>query len=213
MDSRPDARPPLLESVSDAAYFFRRFLSNPRRVASVVPSSRFLAAAMFSGLPLAEGDVLIEFGPGTGAFTREVMHLRRAGLHLRYLGIERDAGMYRRLCARYPELDFQLGDVRNAAAFVAERQLPPAKAVISGLPLMLMPEAVQDEIFRGIAEILAPQGVFRTFSYVNNYPTAAATRLRRRFARSFASWSMGRPVLRNLPPAFVLTGVAPLQDR
>jgi phospholipid N-methyltransferase len=208
---RSEASTPLLESVADAAYFFRRFLSNPKRVASVIPSSRFLAAAMFAGLPLEDGHVLIEFGPGSGAFTREVVRLRRAGLKLVYLGIERDAGLYRRLCSRYPDFDFQLGDVRDVAKFVAERRLPKARAVISGLPLVLMPEHVQDRIFEGVATVLETDGVFRTFSYVNNYPTAAAIRLRKRFERSFDNWTLSRPVIRNLPPAFVLTGVRPVR--
>lgn len=210
---RAAAKAPLLETVSDAAYFFRRFLKHPRQVASVLPSSRFLAAAMFSGLPLVDGDLVIEFGPGTGAFTRELLHLRRAGLRLRYLGIERDAGLYRRLCNRYPDLDFQLGDVRDTPRFVAERNLPLAKAVISGLPLMLMPESVQDEIFEGLATVLAKDGVFRTFSYLNNYPTGAAVRLRKRVAGSFDHFSIGRPVIRNLPPAYVLTGTSPQKGK
>ena len=208
---RAAVRPPLTETVADAAYFFRRFLRNPRRVASVVPSSRFLAAAMFEGLNLRDGDLVIEFGPGTGAFTREVLNLRRSGVQVRYLGIERDAGLFRRLCTRYPELDFQLGDVRDAPRFVAERGLPLARAVISGLPLVLMPESVQDEIFAGLAAILQPDGVFRTFSYVNNYPTAGAFRLRQRFGRSFGAWDLSRPVIRNLPPAFVLSGRSPVR--
>ncbi len=208
---RAVAKAPLLETVSDAAYFFRRFLKHPLQVASVLPSSRFLAAAMFSGLPLADGDLVIEFGPGTGAFTRELLHLRRAGLRLRYLGIERDAGMCQRLSARYPELDFQLGDVRDAPRHVAERNLPQAKAVISGLSLMLMPESVQDEVFAGVTTILAKDGVFRTFSYLNNYPTGAAARLRKRVASSFDHFSISRPVIRNLPPAYVLSGTSPLR--
>jgi phospholipid N-methyltransferase len=78
---RDHAQQPHLETVTDAVYFFRRFLRNPRGVASLVPSSRFLTAAMFAGLPLSDGDVIVEFGPGTGAFTREVRRLRNDCAH------------------------------------------------------------------------------------------------------------------------------------
>lgn len=205
-----EARQPLAESFADAALFFRRFLRDPKQVASVLPSSRYLAAAMFADLALQSGDVIVEYGPGTGAFTREVQRLRRSGLELRYLGIERDPGLYQHLCRRFPELDFQLGDVCDAPKYVRERGLDPVKVVISGLPLMLMPPGIQDVIFAGVASILDGQGVFRTFSYVNNYPTIPAVKLRRRFQSSFKQWSLSRPVLRNLPPAFVLSGRGPV---
>jgi phosphatidylethanolamine/phosphatidyl-N-methylethanolamine N-methyltransferase len=203
---RDHAQQPHLETVTDAVYFFRRFLRNPRGVASLVPSSRFLTAAMFAGLPLSDGDVIVEFGPGTGAFTREVRRLRNAGMRLDYLGIERDAGMVRRLCTRFPELDFQLGDVCDAPAFIADRGLPPVKVVLSGLPLVWMPHDVLDEIFAGLRTFLHADGVFRTFSYMHNYPTSGAIDLRSRIREAFSSVQVSRPVMRNLPPALVLTG-------
>jgi phosphatidylethanolamine/phosphatidyl-N-methylethanolamine N-methyltransferase len=201
---------PFSESVADAAYFFRRFLQNPRHVASIIPSSRFLAAAMFADLSIVDGDVIVEFGPGTGAFTREVQRLRDSGLDIRYLGIERDAGLFRRLCARFPELDFQHGDVCDAQMHVASRDLGAVNVVISGLPLVLMPEEVLDTIFAGMGNFLHSDGVFRTFSYVNNYPTVGAARLRNRLRSNFADCSVSRPVIRNLPPAYVLSGRRPI---
>ena len=198
-------------SLGDALYFFQRFLRNPRQVASVVPSSRYLANAMFDGLGLEAGDVLVEFGPGTGAFTREVSRLRHSGLDLHYLGIERDAGLHRRLCTRFPDLDFQLGDVRDAASYVAARHLPPVRVVLSGLPLMWMPAGVVDDVFDGLGTFLRKDGVFRTFSYVHNYPTQGAIRLRARLSRAFTHYDLGRPVFRNVPPAFVMCCSHPIQ--
>lgn len=196
--------------VADALYFLGRFLRNPRRVASVVPSSRFLTSAMFDGLALQDGDVVVEFGPGTGAFTQEIRRLRNAGVDIRYLGIERDAGLYRRLCDRFPELDFQLGDVRDAAAFVAARGLPPVRIVLSGLPLLWMPDELVESIFAGLRAFMRSDGVFRTFSYVHNYPTPGAIKLRARLCEAFGSYDLSRPVLRNVPPAFVMSCTRPL---
>lgn len=195
--------------VADALYFLGRFLRNPRRVASVLPSSRFLAHAMFEGLALRDGDVVVEFGPGTGAFTQEIRRLRKSGVNIRYLGIERDAGLYQRLCARFPELDFQLGDVRDAATFVAERGLPPVRIVLSGLPLLWMPDELVESIFAGLRVFMRRDGEFRTFSYVHNYPMPGAIKLRARLSRAFGSYHLSRPVLRNVPPAFVLSCTKP----
>lgn len=193
----------------DSVYFLRRFLREPRHVASVWPSSRHLTARMFEGIELGSGDVLLEYGPGTGSFTMEVARMRREGIDVRYLGIEKDPGMYRFLVHRFPELDFVLGDAADVALICRTHRLPPAAAVLSGLPMVLIDHPTLESIFAGTGECLATGGVFRTFSYVHSYPSRAAAELRDLMDLCFESYDLSTPVLRNLPPAFVLTGRGP----
>jgi phospholipid N-methyltransferase len=164
---------------------------------------------MFCGLDLASGDVVLEYGPGTGAFTLEVERLRRDGIKLRYLGVERDPGMYQYLTRRFPELEFALGDAVDALALCEARGFPAASAVISGLPLILMTHRVVHGIFAATRDCLRPDGVFRTFSYVHSYPSRRAGELRELMQDSFEEYELSRPVVRNLPPAFTLTGRIP----
>jgi len=197
------------QALDDAFYFLRRFLREPRHVASIWPSSRFLAQQMFAGLELADGDVLVEFGPGTGAFTVEVERLRRSGVQVRYLGIEKDPGMFDFLVRRFPDLDFELGDAADVLDVCRRRRLPPAAAVISGLPLIFFDRPVLESIFAGTGQCLKRGGVFRTFSYVHSYPTRRAAELRELMDLCFEEFELSTPVLRNLPPAFVLSGAGP----
>lgn len=197
-----------MNALADSLYFLGRFLRQPRRVASVWPSSRFLTAQMFAGLQLSAGDAIVEFGPGTGAFTRVLAPMVEA-TNVAYLGIERDPGMHRLLTKRFPQLDVQLGDVRDVARFVAKRNLPPVKAVVSGLPMTVMPREVIDEIFLALGQFMHPDGVFRTFTYVHNYPTGRTGELRARMDAAFDVVSLSRPILRNVPPAMVLSGTGP----
>lgn len=193
----------------DALYFLRRFLHRPRHVASIWPSSRYLTQRMFAGLDLRSGDVLLEYGPGTGAFTVEVERLRDQGVELRYLGVEKDPGMYSFLVRRFPHLDFELGDAADIVEICRRRNLPRASAVISGLPLILLERATLEAIFAGTGQCLLPDGEFRTFSYLHSFPTPKAAELRDLMDLCFADYHLGAPVLRNLPPALVLTGRAP----
>ena len=73
-----------------ASYFLQRFVRSPKHIASVWPSSRYLTAQMFDGLRLGHGDVVVEYGPGTGSFTLEVQRLLESGVNIRYLGVEVD---------------------------------------------------------------------------------------------------------------------------
>ena len=193
----------------ESVYFLRRFLRQPREVASIWPSSRHLTRRMFAGLDLRSGDVLLEYGPGTGSFTAEVERLRASGVRVRYLGIEKDAGMYQFLLRRFPSLDFVLGDAADVADICRGRDLPPATAVISGLPMIFLDRPALEGILSGTADCLTPDGVFRTFSYVHSYPSKSAAELRDLMDLCFEEYELGTPVLRNLPPAFVLTGRCP----
>jgi len=195
--------------IEDASYFLQRFFRNPKHIASVWPSSRYLAEKMFCGLNLASGDVVLEYGPGTGAFTLEVERLRRAGVELAYLGVERDPGMYQYLTRRFPALEFALGDAVDAHMMCEARGFPAASVVISGLPLILMKHRAVHGIFAATRDCLRPDGVFRTFSYVHSYPSRRAGELRDLMQDSFEEYELSRPVVRNLPPAFTLTGRVP----
>ncbi|MFU8814672.1 MAG: class I SAM-dependent methyltransferase [Pseudomonadales bacterium] len=173
------------------------------------PSSRHLAQQMFRDLHLQTGDLVLEYGPGTGAFTVEVERLRSIGIGLRYLGIEQDPGMYEFLVRRFPNLDFVLGDALDVVEICKQHHLPPAAAVISGLPLMFMDRRTLLGIFSGTGACLRADGVFRTFSYAHSYPTRVAGELRDLMSLCFEEYHLSAPVLRNLPPALVLSGRGP----
>lgn len=196
-----------------AFYFLGRFLRRPKHVASVWPSSRFLAESMFRGLDLASGDVVLEYGPGTGSLTREVERLRGAGVDVRYLGVEKDPGMHQYLVRNFPKLEFVLGDAADVVKLCQARGLPPAAAIISGLPLILMDYPALTGLLAATRACLRPDGVFRTFSYVHSYPSRSAKELRGLMAAYFDEYQLSRPVLRNVPPAFMLTGRIPRDVR
>lgn len=160
---------------------------------------------MVADLPLAAGDLVVEYGPGTGALTESIArHTAAAGA--RYFGIERDPGFAALLRQRFPELEFAAAPVERVRELLAERGLPAPAAILSGLPLILLPNMA--DIVATAAAVLRPGGQFRTFSYLQSCAAPAAHRLRRQLRTEFASYRSSRLVLRNLPPAFVLCGTA-----
>ncbi len=190
-------------------YFLKRFLQSPRNVASVLPSSRFLSQQMVQDLDWQPDDVVVELGPGTGAFTPDILAQAPAGQRIRYLGIEKDPGMHAFLTRRFPQLDFALGDAADLAQHLAARELPPAAAIISGLPLIFFGSPDMQRVLRSCRANLRPGGVFRTFSYVHSYPRPSAAELRHMIGEHFEALTMSRPILLNLPPALTLTGRVP----
>src|SRR5665213_1033638 len=84
----------------DALHFLSRFITRPGTIGSIWPSSRQLGAALIDQLPMTSGDVIVEYGPGTGPFTSVLRERMPRGVE--YLGIEFDPELHRNLVRRFP---------------------------------------------------------------------------------------------------------------
>lgn len=184
--------------------FLRRFLRSPREVGALCPSTRHLAELMIRDLDLDQGATVVEYGVGTGSFTPTIQRLVDATPGARYLGVEREPEFVDVLQNRFPTLSFANDQVEDIERLLAERALPAPQAILSGLPLILLP--TMDEIIRRTEAVLAPGGEFRTFSYLQSYPTRAAAKLRRLLKETFDEHSISEMCWRNFPPAMVLRG-------
>jgi len=58
---------------SEKALFFKNFIKNPLRNASVIPSSKAATKAILKGIDFKKIDVIVELGPGSGVFTKEII--------------------------------------------------------------------------------------------------------------------------------------------
>lgn len=196
--TRPPHRP-----LHDAVHFFGRFLKSPGQVGAVLPSSRHLARELVGDLSgLRAGDLVVEYGPGTGAITRRIAEAMPAGV--RYLGIELEGTFVAKLQAHFPDLAFHHGSVADVERILDERDMGRPARIVSGLPFASLPRAVQDAVVGGTARVLDDAGEFRTFQYVHAYRMQTAQRFRHAMAEHFARYERSRPVVRNVPPAYVL---------
>lgn len=185
--------------------FFRRFLSNPREVGALLPSARSLGEEMVRNLALRPGDVVVEYGCGTGSLTQPIADLLRSIGGVHYLGIEQDEQFCEVLRRRFRDLEFACDRVERIGEILRERNLAAPRAILSGLPLILLKE--MEHILTETERALADGGEFRTFSYVQSWPMPAAFRLRRAFRERFARHGSSKLVWSNFPPAWVLRGI------
>lgn len=187
----------------DGLGFLGAFLRNPTTVGAVVPSSRYLARALVGRIDHLAGELLVEFGPGTGPMTAVIQDLLPASA--RYLGIEISPAFHAVLKQRFPRLDFHLGSAADIQSILQQRHLPLPARIVSGLPFASLPAKVQDAVISGIVHSLrGTDADFRTFQYVHAYGLRSARRFRDAMAERFDHFERMGPVLRNIPPAFVL---------
>ena len=187
----------------ELATFVVAFARSPLTIGALFPSSRDLARALSGDLSeLSSGDVIVEFGPGTGAITRAIADTLPPGVH--YVGIERDPKFHAILCRRFPGLDFELGEAQDIAAILEARGLSHAHRIISGLPFAFMPVAAQEQIIEGITSSLKKGGTFRTFQYLHGYGMETSRSFRAEMEQRFEQFTREGPVYKNIPPAWIL---------
>ena len=183
--------------------FLGRFLRSPRTVGAIAPSSQSLARQMVGGLDLARAVRIVELGPGTGVFTREIVE--RMGPGARYLGVDIEPAFVERVRREWPQVDCVCASAETLPALVAERGLAPVDHIISGLPFASLPSSTTRLILDAVGETLRMGGTFTTFQYLHAYGLPPAVAFRRDLRARLGSTPVAHLVVRNLPPAFVLT--------
>lgn len=183
-----------------AGLFLRQFIRSPLTVGAVLPSSPALARVMLAPIDFAAARAVVEFGPGTGAFTAEIARRLRPGC--RYLGIELSSAFARALSNRFPALTFVNGSVADLTEILAGQGIATIDGIVCGLPWATLPVSLQDRVFAAMDRALSPGGVFVTFGYYQSLVLPPAWALRRRLQMHFAQVVRSPVVWANVPPAF-----------
>ena len=195
--------------LSDALHFVSRFLTRPGSIGSIWPSSRELGEAMIEEIVLKPGDVVVEYGPGTGPFTSVLRERMPRGVE--YLGIEFDEELHRNLVRRFPGMNFHHGSAEQAPEILALRGLAPARLILSGLPFANMPADLQGRILESTRDALHYDGIFRTFTYLLSTLNPSTIHFRRLMKEHFHEHHTAKTVVKNFPPARVLSYSRPVQ--
>ncbi|WP_430473688.1 class I SAM-dependent methyltransferase [Thalassospira lucentensis] len=180
--------------MSDLLPFFRAWVTDPRKVSAISPSSPALARLITSEVTESSTPIL-ELGPGTGVFTRALLDrgLRQDDLTL----IETGPYFSSLLADRYPKARIlQMDAARLGGKNLFGRG--ELSSAISGLPLLSMSPRQIMGILGGTFGYLRDDGAFYQFTYGPRCPVPSAilARLDLRATR------IGTTV-RNMPPSSV----------
>jgi phosphatidylethanolamine/phosphatidyl-N-methylethanolamine N-methyltransferase len=183
--------------LGDSARFLKSLLATPRLTGAVAPSGRALARAMAAAAGSPSHGLVIELGPGTGPVTRSLIE---AGLPpARLVLVEYDATFCRLLERRFGEASVTQGDAYDLPRTLAPFAGQPIAAVVSSLPLLNQPPPRRTKLVADAFALMGPAGVFVQFTYGLQSP------IPREFCANHYSAARSRPILLNLPPAFVWT--------
>lgn len=132
---------------------------------SLIPSSRFLVNHLLNEVDWTRARVLVEYGPGVGTFTTEILRRMRPDALLVALETNTDFVRFLRGRLRDERLHVIHGSAADADAALADLNLGHADYVISGIPYTTMPPDVRDLILHKTRSVLNPEGAFLVYQF------------------------------------------------
>jgi phospholipid N-methyltransferase len=184
----------------DYRRFFSEFVCNPKAVSSVAPSSSSLARNLVQSIDWNDTSVVVEYGPGTGAITQEVVSKMRP--EIQFLAIEINSRFADMLRDRFPNVHVCEGSVEEVDQHCRKLGIEQVDAVLSGLPWASFSDEDQTAYLDATMKVLRPGGQFVAFGYLQGRLLPSGRRFRRKLESYFDEVRVSKPVWINLPPAF-----------
>ncbi|NOQ73274.1 MAG: methyltransferase domain-containing protein [Crocinitomix sp.] len=140
---------------------------------------------------------IVELGPGTGVFTEEL--LKRASKDCRIFVIELNEEFYIFLKKKFndPRIVLLKESADNLDDILERNGVAEVDAVLSSLPLTVIPDQIRKRIIIKSYEALKTGGVYVQYQYSLN--------AKKLIEKKFGKLKMGFVAI-NIPPAFVYLG-------
>lgn len=168
-----------------------------------MPSSSALAEEIVTQARVRSATAVLELGPGTGAFTRQIIAAMPPQAKL--LSIEADADLAVLLRKKFRNASIAAGYAQNAGRILKAYRFPRPDSIVSGLPWALFDSTTQQDILTEAKAVLKPGGTFATFAYIHALSFPEAKAFRSLLEKNFPQIKTSRIVWNNLPPAIIYT--------
>ncbi|QZY53854.1 class I SAM-dependent methyltransferase [Crassaminicella profunda] len=179
----------------EVASFLKNYIKYPRMIGAICPSSKALANKMMEKINFENARCIVEYGPGTGVFTEELIKRKKKDTVLFVMELNDDL---------YDLLKFKYGHTKNVYIihdsaekvnkYINRFGFEYVDYIVSGLPFAAFPEDLSNDILTNTVKLLKKDGKFITFQY---------TLLKRNLMRKFFQEVSIAYEFRNIPPAFV----------
>jgi phospholipid N-methyltransferase len=149
----------------DLLLFARNFFRHPRMLGSIVPSSRFLIKQLLEPINWARARVVVEYGPGVGGITAEVLRHMRADAVLIAIEMNPDFVSYLRETIPDPRLHVVEGSAEAVDEILPRFGFARADYIISGIPFSTIPAPLREQILRKTRDVLEAGGAFLVYQF------------------------------------------------
>jgi phosphatidylethanolamine/phosphatidyl-N-methylethanolamine N-methyltransferase len=187
--------------VYEYAKFFKVFLRAPSLTSAIMPSSPWLAERMVADIGLEQAKVVVELGPGTGAFTRAIQ--KEISPSAFYLAVEIDTVFANHLKRQFPHIHIVNDSAERLDQHLQDLGHNSADCVLSGLPWAGFKGDEQQRLLGAVVRTLKPGGMMTTYAFNHVAWRSGARSFRKLLESNFSEVTTTPTEWRNFPPAFV----------
>lgn len=178
--------------MKSAKTFIGQCLRHFRTVGAIAPSSSRLAKKMMKNV---SGDIIVELGPGTGVFTKEI--LSKLPSNGKLISIESNPIFidFINKTIKDERLILIEGNAADIEMYLNIKNIKKVNSIISGLPIGNFNRDDRERLMNAIDKVLDNDGIYIQFEYF----LAGIFSVKKYFPRI----SIGFEFF-NLPPAFIM---------
>lgn len=183
-----------------AISFIKAAIKNPKITGAIAPSSSDLAREMMRYWPSGGKKVIVEFGPGTGSFTKKIEERR---LDEKIIAIELNPTFAEMIERDFPDIEVHADSAESLRSILEEGKHGKADLILSGLPWAAIEFDIQKSILANTYESLGEGGVFSTFAYLHALKMPRARDFAKLINETFPRVETSKVIWRNIPPAII----------
>lgn len=175
--------------------FAKEAIKNYKTSGTIIPSSRFLAHKMLKRIDFSTSNVIVELGPGNGAFTKEILKKLKPNTLL--ICFEINDAFYDELSLiNHPQLKVIKASAEFLDVELEKIGIKSVDYIVSSIPLSILPKPLSKIILQQSHKVLKQNGFFIQFQYSLFY----YKELKNIFSKKNISLAFEAI---NFPPAFV----------
>ena len=185
-----------MSKIIEKIEFIYQFLNKPKTVGAITPSSRYLTKKILSFVDFKkEGLVLLEYGPGTGPFTSEIVKYLKPTDQLIVIELNPKFAIdLKEKFKDYKNVKIHEDCVANTQKILDKEGIKQVDYIISGIPFSSLPKDVTEDILINTKLIMSNTTLFLTFQY---------SKFKKESFEKYFEIIDVKFVFRNIPSAFV----------
>ena len=161
---RASGRPGFSDSLPRRlALFAASFIRHPNLVGTIFPSSPFIVRRTLQRVPWEVCEVLVEYGPGTGQFTREILRRMSPDSTLITIDINRSFVRFLRAASGDRRLRVVEGSAIDVRKILRRMGCSRVDCVIAGIPFRPLPAEMRKTIVAETHEALVEGGAMLVY--------------------------------------------------
>lgn len=176
------------------SFWYANFIRDPKSIASIAPSSKFLANKISNSANLSSDCVVLELGAGMGHVTNGL--LERGVRPENIISVDINPSMVDYMKKNYPNINSYVYDATKVHGLFSSLKIQKADVIISSLGLLSFSQEMRVDLFNSAKKVLKKDGSFVQYTYGIKNPVENSSEL------GWECERVGRVFL-NLPPATI----------